>query len=197
MTSLHLADPGSRLEVARPTDSGSRRGRPHARSARSVFATLVVVLLLTLAGCGPSRPAVAPVGGRITLGGQPVTTGAIMFYPAKGRPAAGLIGPDGSYTLGTFAQDDGAMLGSHVVVIESRTVSPPKNRPAAAPAATLPADAPEYIRREFESGLPMTAANEVTWLVPETYASQGSTPLRAEVQPGRNTIDFDIPSPAK
>jgi hypothetical protein len=42
----------------------------------------------------------------------------------------------------------------------------------------------------------MNAANEITWIVPEKYAAQATTPLRAEVQPGRNTIDFDIPSPA-
>jgi hypothetical protein len=197
MTSLHLADPASSLEPARPADAGSRRARPHARSFRSVFATLVVVLLLTLAGCGPSRPAVAPVGGRITLGGQPVTTGAITFYPVNGRPAAGLIGPDGRYTLGTFAQGDGAIPGGHVVVIESRTVSLPKNRPAAAPVAALPANLPDDIRRELEAGPPLFAPGEVTWLVPEKYAAQATTPLRAEVQPGRNTIDFDIPSLTK
>jgi hypothetical protein len=155
------------------------------------------ILAVTAAGCGPSRPAVAPVRGQITLGGEPVKTGVVWFYPAtSGRPAIGEIGADGRYTLGTFAKEDGAMLGSHVVVIESRMVSPPKNRPAAAPAATLPADTPEHIRREFESGLPMNAANEITWIVPEKYAAQATTPLRAEVQPGRNTIDFDIPSPA-
>jgi hypothetical protein len=167
----------------------------HCGRPELVFAAILAV---TAAGCGPSRPAVAPVRGQITLGGEPVKTGVVWFYPAaSGRPAIGEIGADGRYTLGTFAKDDGAMLGSHVVVIESRTVSPPKNRPAAAPAAALPADAADYVRREFESGLPMNAANEITWLVPETYAAQATTPLRAEVQPGQNVIDFDIPSLTK
>jgi hypothetical protein len=196
MTSLHLADRWSSLELARPADAGSRRARPHSRSARSVFATLVVVLLLPLAGCGPSRPAVTPVGGRITLGGQPVTTGAITFYPVKGRPAAGLIGPDGSYTLGTFAQGDGAIPGSHAVVIESRKVSLPKTQPPT-PSAALPANLSDDIRQELEAGPSLFAPGEVTWLVPEKYAAQATTPLRAEVNPGQNVIDFDIPSLAK
>ena len=33
------------------------------------------------------------------------------------------------------------------------------------------------------------------WLVPEKYARQETTPLTAEVKPGPNTINFDLPVP--
>ena len=33
----------------------------------------------------------------------------------------------------------------------------------------------------------------VEWLVPEAYSKLDSTPLTAEVKPGPNTIDFNLP----
>lgn len=154
---------------------------------------LAFALLLTAAGCGRSLPPVAPVSGRVTVAGKPVTTGAVWFYPsASGRPAIGQISPDGRYTLATFAAGDGALLGEHRVVIEAREIE----RTSAAPpkaAAELPADLPEEVRREMEAG--MLLREKVTWLVPEAYAAASTTPLRAAVKPGRNTIDFDLPAP--
>jgi len=150
-------------------------------------------LLLAAAGCGRSLPPVAPVSGRVMLAGKPVTTGAVWFYPAaSGRPAIGEIGSDGRYTLATFAAADGALLGEHRVVIEAREI----NRTFASPpkaAADLPADLPEEVRREIGAG--MGLREKVTWFVPEIYAAASTTPLRADVKPGSNTIDFDLPSP--
>jgi hypothetical protein len=127
------------------------------------------------------------------LAGKPVTTGAVWFYPAaSGRPAIGEIGSDGRYTLATFAPADGALLGEHRVVIESREI----NRtlaPAPKAAADLPADLPDYVRRELESSMPIR--EKVTWFVPEVYAATATSPLRADVKPGQNTIDFDLPAP--
>src|SRR4051794_23778400 len=34
---------------------------------------------------------------------------------------------------------------------------------------------------------------KVTWLVPEPYSRLDQSTLKAEVKPGENTIDFDIP----
>lgn len=164
--------------------------------SRTAIAPLVAVLLLTLPACGPSRPAVAPVSGRISCDGKQVTTGVVWFYPAVGRPATGQIEADGRYTLGTFTRDDGALLGSHRVVIESRTITEAKRRPP--PKVTpLPDGMQEAMRQEWEAGGLAAGAEGITWLVPEKYAAQATTPLRAEVQPGQNVIDFDIPSLTK
>jgi hypothetical protein len=164
--------------------------------SKTAIAPLVAVMLLVVPACGPSRPAVAPVSGRISRDGKQVTTGVVWFYPAAGRPATGQIEADGRYTLGTFTQDDGALLGSHRVVIESRAITEAKRRPPPK-VAQIPDDMPEAIRQEWEAGGLAAGAEGLTWLVPEKYAAQATTPLRAEVQPGRNVIDFDIPSPAK
>lgn len=162
-------------------------------SVRSTSGTFALALLLAAAGCGRSPLPVAPVTGRVTVAGKPVTTGAVWFYPSTaGRPAIGQIGPDGRYTLATFTRADGALLGEHRVVVEARTVEQTFAQP---PKATtdLPTDTPEYIRQELEAG--MFLGEKVTWFVPEIYAAAATTPLRADVKPGRNSIDFDLPAP--
>lgn len=169
---------------------------------RSSGACLCVaaVMLVALPACGRSRPAVAPVGGRITLAGRPVTTGVVCFYPDAGRPATGVIGSDGRYTLGTFTQTDGALLGSHRVVIEAREAAAARPRPAATasppPAKSPPpADMPEEMKKEWVAGTLGPSDGKIKWLVPEMYAGAATSPLRATVERGQNTIDFDLPSP--
>lgn len=127
------------------------------------------------AGCGPGRPATATVQGKVTYQGKPVVEGTIVFYPEKGRPATGTLAPDGSYRLTTFDANDGAMLGPHRVTIEARRITP-----TMIPAGDDPESAGAH-------GPP-----KVEWLLPEKYAGRDSSPLTAEVKPGRNDIDFDI-----
>lgn len=153
----------------------------------------VVALLLTLPACGRSRPSVAPVSGRITLDGKPVTTGVVFFYPETGRPATGPIDTDGRYRLSTFTPTDGALPGSHRVVIESRAVptAPPRTtRQAGPPPPGTPAD----IAQEWTSGTLSAAATEFEWFVPKRFAAESTTPLRAVVESGRNIIDFTLGS---
>jgi hypothetical protein len=159
---------------------------------RAAWLPVVAALLLALPACGRSRPAVAPVSGRITLDGKPVTTGVVVFYPQTGRPATGPIGPDGRYTLGTFTPTDGALPGSHRVVIESRTVSTGPPRPARQ-TTPPPPGIPDDIAQEWVAGTLSAIATETEWFVPEKYAAQSTTPLRADVAAGSNVIDFVLP----
>lgn len=83
---------------------------------------LVVVSLAVLAvGCGgpkENRAPTAPVRGVVTYQGEPVPTGTIYFYPdGGGVTAEGHLQPDGSYVLGTYSSNDGAIIGSHKVMI--------------------------------------------------------------------------------
>jgi hypothetical protein len=141
----------------------------------------VVVLVLLAAGCGgPGRPETIPLTGRITYQGKPVPTGRIMFYPEQGRPATGTIEADGTYRLTTFVAGDGASLGRYRVTIQAIRVI------RGGHAKTFD----EEIRGGGTSG-----PGEVEWLVPEEYARQDSTPLRAEVTRDSKTINFDLPLP--
>ena len=112
---------------------GARRFRPIQISEGNMLNThpttrlwlLVSVGCVLLCGCGPKVPPTASVHGKVTIGGKPVTTGRITFYPENNvRPAIGAIGTDGAYRLTTFHSNDGAILGKHVVTIEAFEGSP-------------------------------------------------------------------------
>ncbi len=147
---------------------------------RTSLALLAAVYLAAGAGCGPKHPQTAPVSGRVTYQGRPLTTGRIAFQPEQGRPAIGDIGPDGTYRLTTFEPGDGALPGHYRVTVESMrvtgTVAPP------------PKSLAEEGRSKSRQG-----RHAVEWLAPEKYARLPSTPLTAEVKPGPNSINFDLP----
>ena len=77
-----------------------------------------LVALLLLAGCN-QRPPTAPVSGVVTYRGKPLTHGSIMFQPDAGPPGRSVIGPDGTFTLWTFEEGDGAIVGRHRVRVVS------------------------------------------------------------------------------
>jgi hypothetical protein len=85
---------------------------------------LLLLLLLFVVGCGDGRPSRVPISGRVTIDGEPLTTGNITIVPANARPASGKIGPDGRFTLNSFEDNDGCVLGNHkVVVVASEILS--------------------------------------------------------------------------
>jgi hypothetical protein len=89
-----------------------------------------LVLTATL-GCGGGvLPAsVHPVKGKVVLGdGKPLTSGRIHFAPQRqpGRPAAGTISRDGTFTLTTVTEGDGAETGDYRVYIDLGEGVPPK-----------------------------------------------------------------------
>ena len=91
------------------------------------LAVLLVACLAVETGCG-RRPALAPVSGRVTLDGRPLGFGSVMIQPTAGPAARGRIQPDGSFTVGTFAPGDGAIVGPATV----RVACYEQQRPGAA-----------------------------------------------------------------
>ncbi|MCC6127173.1 MAG: hypothetical protein IT426_19600 [Pirellulales bacterium] len=82
-----------------------------------IHAGILILLSILPAGCGDGRPRRVPVSGRVSIDGQPLTAGFIQVFPVKDRAASGPIGPDGRFTLSTFDQDDGCVLGKHRVLV--------------------------------------------------------------------------------
>jgi hypothetical protein len=82
---------------------------------RAAGAGLLVVALVVIPGCGGvEQLECAPVTGKVTCNGAPMTYGVIVFSPeGKGRYAEGVIGPDGTYKLSTYELEDGAIIGPH------------------------------------------------------------------------------------
>lgn len=91
------------------------------------FISIATAMMVIFAGCGGSdKPATTPVSGVVTFDGQPLTEGTISFFSmtesGKGvvnRPAIGILGAEGKYTLSTFAPGDGAIPGEYQVVVVS------------------------------------------------------------------------------
>jgi hypothetical protein len=125
------------------------------------------------------------VKGKVTVGGVPVTSGAILFYPAEGPGAVGDIGPDGTYTLRTHKAGDGAMIGSHKVAIHSTSVGPGSMQE--------PKSLDDELRGSPANTGKVLVPGKITWVVPEKYSTPAQSPLTAAVKSGQNTIDFEIP----
>jgi hypothetical protein len=85
---------------------------------------LLVIVCLSASGCDTSPYQLAPVHGTVTLDGQPLSGANVMFAPRArgdetnvGKPAFGRLQSDGSYVLGTYSDEDGAVVGEHSVTI--------------------------------------------------------------------------------
>jgi hypothetical protein len=80
---------------------------------------------LFLAGCGDGRPKRVPVFGRVLIEGRPLQVGFVQVVPQGNRPAHGALDDEGRFTLGTFEETDGCVLGKHrVAVIANKNISP-------------------------------------------------------------------------
>jgi hypothetical protein len=128
--------------------------------------------MVVLAGCGESDSKTGYVHGIVRLDGKPLTTGTVRFVPASGRAATGKIQSDGTFTLGTYKESDGALLGTHKVAIIAFELGP-------VPVRT-------------EGGRPPTTPTKP--LVPKHYMSPGKSGLTREVKPGNNAIEIDLTS---
>jgi len=108
----------------------------------------------------------------VSSNGKPITGGSVMFMPTaesaaaggSGRPAAGAVGADGRYVLGTDGHGAGAVIGKHKVLYSAPSVAFPEGK----------------ILKPGESAPVSPYAN----LVPKQE--------EVEVKAGSNTIDIEL-----
>lgn len=93
-------------------------------SAAYRLATIVVVLTFVMAGCSRAPFDTAPVEGTVTIDGQPLKGGKVVFAPIaeegsaeSGKSAIGPIQSDGTYSLTTYSSGDGAVVADHWVTV--------------------------------------------------------------------------------
>jgi hypothetical protein len=122
---------------------------------------LLALLCCTLVGCDSGKQHVVKYSGKVMFQDKPLTNGSVMFQPEEGIHARGNIGPDGSFTLTTYVEGDGATVGKNKV----RVVS------------TLGGNA-DPTQGETSTG---------SSVIPETYADFSTTPLEVEVPPEGKT----------
>lgn len=142
---------------------------------------LVSVLALVMVGCGgpKDRVEVFPVKGVVNYNGKPmVGGGSISFIPKttqQGKTAGGIINKDGTYTLGTYGEDDGSMLGDFRVVIAQVVEEEPQNTGD----GTAPATGPNIVVEQADR-------------IPAIYSDYTNSPLSAKVEAKPNEIDFSL-----
>jgi hypothetical protein len=106
---------------------------------------------ILLSGCREPSDTVS-VTGKVTYRGQPLTNGAVMFFPPTGRPSAVALSEDGSYSADLPP-------GEYTVTINVVTELPPGYRegdPLPPPKIVLP---PEYTT-QAKSTLKATVSEE-------------------------------------
>jgi len=132
------------------------------RAVTPAIVAAALVLAVAAVGCGPFRPIVVPASGIVTLDGEPLPGGFVRVVPAASRPATGAIGPDGRFTLGTFAEADGCVPGTLGVEV----IGPLPRGCEMAPVAATPAvTVPDRYRTADTSGLTITVTRATTDLV--------------------------------
>jgi hypothetical protein len=134
----------------------------------------LLLLTLAVAGCN-SEPtgeivATVPVSGTLTFNGAPLEYHQVAFFPENSRPAIGVTGEDGRFTLGTNSASDGAVVGRHQVAITY---------------VGKPSDNPDEGIMEFSSPPPPKQK------IPGKYNAPDSSGITIEV-PSSGTTDLTI-----
>src|SRR5262249_62154730 len=110
----------------------SANARPLTRSSLLRRAGLLAVVGLGLLGasCGKSdQLKVQPVHGQVLFQGQPAAQALVIFHPVGDGPVqevrpVGRVAPDGTFTLTTYREGDGAPAGAYVVTVDWRKPNP-------------------------------------------------------------------------
>jgi hypothetical protein len=147
---------------------------PRSPLPAAMIMVMLAIMVALETGCGPSRPALLPAEGVVTLDGKPLANAALVFQPkAGGRPASGRTDATGRFSMGTFAAKDGVLPGEHTVTIMAvEDVGPPP-----------------------EKG----SQSETRWVTPKRYSRADASGLSATVAAGSKMFTFDLTSeePAK
>jgi hypothetical protein len=104
---------------------------------RPIFLAGLLLALSLLGGCGKKA---YPVKGQVVYEDGAAANdlaGCYIMLESEDRKvsASGVIGPDGSFTVGTFQEGDGALLGKQRVAITPPIAEVHKPRPPAPIAA--------------------------------------------------------------
>jgi len=138
-------------------------------------AVIMIAALLGFAGgCGTQQPATYPVHGKVVFAdGSPLRGGTVEFRAnhSSGQTiiASGIVAEDGTFQLTTFENQDGAVAGTHQVIVRPK-------RSAASAEKFGPAEPLAVDRRFFN------------------YKTSG---LEATVTEGDNEIELRVEPPPR
>jgi hypothetical protein len=123
--------------------------------------SFIILALFCLSGCGGKLE--SSISGLVTVDGEPLRTGRVVFYSVNGDTVAyGVIDSNGRYRIST-GTTAGLKAGDYVVTVVATEVPP---GPIGSSYGKL--------------------------ISPAQYASKEKTTLKFTVQPGENHIDLPL-----
>ena len=150
---------------------------------QSVALLTCALLLLALAGCpgggaGRDQPDLVPVGGTVTLDGEPLSGAIVTFLPVGTTPGwgcTGLTDASGRYEIMADAEHKGAPVGDFKVAITKWVMEDGSDFQSAEGLSPMEAGALE--------------------LLPPKYSDEAETELKATVPAGgSDSISFELTS---
>jgi hypothetical protein len=90
----------------------------HTQYSLLTLIKLAIMMVICIAGCNPGRELV-PLSGQVRIDGKPLDQGFVIVVIKDYRPAMGLIGKDGRFTIKT-KDKEGCALGEHQVTVRSQ-----------------------------------------------------------------------------
>jgi hypothetical protein len=153
-----------------------------------VLFVCVSLLILFCLGCNSSKLILGKVEGTVTLDGQPLKMGNIIFVTKGTRDASGIIENGVIKNVMTFVEGDGAPVGHSAVAIIAIDETP-NNQPQEPP-----------ITETAETSTPSpTDASPVTlggqkFSIPPNYTNPETSGLTVTIQKGINTVKFELTS---
>ena len=144
----------------------------------AILFSVVLTMVVLIAGCPAGGPATVPVKGTLTIGGQPANDVTIGLVPA-GSTTPGASGKveNGSFQLFTGREGKaGALPGKYKVVL------------AYTPAASSAAD-----KYKVGAGGRTSKPTPAKLPYPEKYQNADTSDKEVEVVNGSNDLKIDIP----
>jgi hypothetical protein len=154
------------------------------KKAASLLGIALAMALLPSCGDDSGLGKRYPVSGAVTYKGEPLESGQISFVPATPgettREATGTI-ENGSYTLTTATDGDGALPGEYKVRIVAKAIDDTTIKKTIAQKGGG--------ARQQDVGKAFAKGKN---LVPAKYQLTETSGLTAKVEEKSNTVDFDL-----
>lgn len=138
------------------------------RSGRPASAAALVGLLI-LAGCGGGGEKLIPVEGKVTVDGQPLTTGTVIFHPDTAKGNATMHEPRGELD----------QTGTYKIAVGTTTTGAP------------PGWYKVYVYAAVKTN-PQDPYSPEKWLVDPKYGDAATSGLAVEVKDGAPSGHYDL-----
>ena len=163
-------------------------GHPQVRRRLQAMLALPALLVMTSCGADDGLGKRYPVSGTVTYNGSPLEKGEISFIPEDVKSNIGASGriTNGSYTVSTGGNSDGAQAGKYKVTITAKEDFLAKAKADFQKEAKQPVS--DYIPPQFVAKAEAAAKS----LIPPGFGDSRTTTLRAEVKAQSNTIPFEL-----